>query len=137
LSFAADFDAINNVLRITIDGQLTDSVALDCSETLRKCAALFPGRHNIVDLSQVTKYDVSPDAIRQLAVMPPSPVQATSRMLVVVAPKEHAYGMSRMFQLLTERSRPNQHVVHTMDEGFELLGIKSPEFGPIDWPKIG
>ena len=41
-----------------------------------------------------------------------------------------------MFQLLTETTRPNQHVVRTMDEAFELLQVKSPTFVPVDLSKM-
>ena len=136
MGFCVDFDANNNILRITFDGHVTDSVALGCAETVGRCATAYPEFRGIVDLSQVTKYDVSPEVIRQLARTPPS-VSGEAHALVTVAPKEHPYGMSRMFQLLTETTRPNQHVVRTMDEAFELLHVESPTFSPVDLSKTG
>jgi len=131
VGFAVDFDATNNILRITMDGHVSDSVALSCAQTVGRCAARYPQYRGIVDLSNVTRYDVSPEIIRQLARTPPS-ASPGPNALVIVAPKEHSYGMSRMFQLLTETTRPNQHVVRTMDAALELLQVKSPTFVPVD-----
>jgi hypothetical protein len=125
VGFVVDFDATNNILRITMDGHITDSVALNCAKTVGRYAASHQGYRGIVDLSNVTKYDVSPEVIR------PN-VSGEADALVVVAPREHPYGMSRMFQLLSETTRPNQHVVRTMNEAFELLQVKSATFVPVD-----
>lgn len=43
-------------------------------------------------------------------------------------PKNFIYGLARMFQILTEDTRPELQVVRTMDEAFRLLEVKSPEF---------
>lgn len=135
MGFVVDFDATNNILRVTMDGHVTDSVALRCAETVGRCAASYPQFRGIVDLSKVTKYDVSPELIRQLA-RAPLTVSAEAYTLVIVAPKEHSYGMSRMFQLLSETTRPNQHVVRTTEEAVELLQVKTPAFVPVDLSKI-
>jgi hypothetical protein len=131
VGFVVDFDATNNVLRVTMDGHITDSVALSCAKTVGRYAASHKEYRGIVDLSGVTKYDVSPEVIRQFARTPPN-VSAEAYTLVIVAPREHPYGMSRMFQLLSETTRPNQHVVRTMDEALELLHVMSPAFIPVD-----
>jgi hypothetical protein len=131
VGFVVDFDATNNILRITMDGHITDSVALSCAKSVGRYAASHQGFRGIVDLSKVTKYDVSPEVIRQFARTPPN-VSAEAYALVIVAPREHPYGMSRMFQLLSETTRPNQHVVRTMDEAFDLLQVKSATFVPVD-----
>jgi hypothetical protein len=136
VGFVVEFDARNNILRVTFEGHLTDAVAFDCAETAARWAASHPRFRGIVDLSRVTKYDVSPESIRRLARTPPSPSPA-AYTLVIVAPKEHHYGMSRMFQSLSEGTRPNQHVVHTMDEAYRLLQVESPAFGPADWEQTG
>jgi len=36
--------------------------------------------------------------------------------------------MMRMFQMLGEPTRPDLHVVRTMDEAYRLLRVESPEF---------
>ena len=134
MGFFADFDPTNNILRITLEGHLTDAVAFDCADKVGAFSASQPPTNTIVDLSSTTKYDVSPEAIRRLARTPPS-TSPTTQTLVVVAPKANAYGMSRMFQMMTEGTRPNQHVVRSMDEAYKLLGVKSPDFRPLNWDR--
>lgn len=131
MGFVVDFDATNNILRVTMDDHITDSVALRCAETVGRYAASRREYRGIVDLSNVTKYDVSPEIIRQFGRTPPN-VSADAYTLVIVAPGKHPFGMSRMFQLLSETTRPNQHVVRTMEEAFELLHVMSPAFVPVD-----
>lgn len=77
----------------------------------------------------MTNFEVSSDAIRQVAAAPPAFPPAYMRVLVV--PKAIIYGMARMFQILGEKTRPDLHVVRTMDEAYRLLRVESPEFGPV------
>jgi hypothetical protein len=39
--------------------------------------------------------------------------------------------MMRMLQILSEESRPELHVVRTLDEAHRLLLIESPEFSSV------
>jgi hypothetical protein len=48
-----------------------------------------------------------------------------------VAAKDVVYGATRMFQVLSENTRKNVHVVRTLDEAYKLLGIESPRFVPV------
>jgi hypothetical protein len=77
----------------------------------------------------VTKFDVSSDAIRELARRPP--ILPSSFMRIIVVPQEYLYGMMRMFQILSDQARPELRVVRTMDEAYRLLLIESPEFSPV------
>ena len=42
------------------------------------------------------------------------------------------YGLARMFQILTEDTRPELRVVRTMDEANRLMEVESPEFQPVE-----
>lgn len=65
---------------------------------------------------RVTKFEVSSNAIRELAQS--SPIIPAGYMRVIVAPQDFRYGMMRMFQILSEKTRPDLHVVRTMDEAY-------------------
>ena len=130
MGFVADYDAKDNILRITFEGNLTDEVALMCSQALRKSLASESPFNVIIDLTGVTKYDVSPEFIGRIAMGRPSQSPSV-RVLVIVAPKDYAYGMSRMFQQLSESNRPNQSVVRSMEDAYRVLGLNSPEFMPL------
>jgi hypothetical protein len=45
--------------------------------------------------------------------------------------------LSRMFQMLGEETRSDSHIVHTMDEAYQLLYVQSPKFVPVSWAKTG
>jgi hypothetical protein len=53
----------------------------------------------------------------------------------MVVPQDYRFGMMRMFQILSELTRPDFQVVRTLDEAYRLLRVESPEFGPIEAPE--
>ncbi len=129
MAFVIEFDARNNILRTSLEGRVTDAILLDCYATTARYAASHPGCRGIADVSGVTKFDVSSTAIKQLSKAPPA--IPAPYMRVFVAPQAHVYGMARMFQMLGEETRPNLHIVRTLDEAYHLLQVESPEFSPV------
>lgn len=93
----------------------------------RDVVASLPACKSIVDLSGLTRFDVSTAAITRLA-RSHSPDLPTR---VFVAPKDVVYGATRMFQVLSERTRKNVHVVRTLEEAYKLLSVESPKFTPV------
>jgi len=135
MGFVLDFDARNKILRVTLEGRLTDAILLGSYTAAAGYVESHPPCRGIVDFSGVTTFEVSSDAMRELAGR--APAFPAEDMRILVAPRDHIYGMTRMFQILGERTRPNMHVVHTMDEAYRLLRMESPEFGPINLGKTG
>jgi hypothetical protein len=76
----------------------------------------------------VTEAQLSGDAVRQVERR--QPVISTGYTSVVVAPQDYVFGMMRMLEILSEKSRPELRVVRTMDEAYRLLQVESPEFRP-------
>jgi len=60
---------------------------------------------------------------------------ADNYLAVIVAPQNVLYGMSRMFEQFSTDTRHNIHVVHTMDEALQLIGVPSPTFNLIEFPE--
>jgi hypothetical protein len=50
---------------------------------------------------------------------------------VFVAPTPHIFGMARRFEILGEETRPNWHVVRTLEEAYEVLDVRELQFEPI------
>ncbi len=121
-----EFDARNKILRGTLEGRVTDAIVLDAYASAARYVASHGPCRGITDISRVTKFEVSSNAIRELAQR--TPVIPAGYMRVIVAPQGFRYGMMRMFQILTEKTRPDLHVVRTMDEAYRLLQVESPEF---------
>jgi len=127
--FVVDFDARNNILRGTLEGRMTRAILLDIYAAAAKYMASHPPCRGILDFSRVTGFEVSTAAIKQVAAAPP--VFPAGYMLVLVTPKDPLYGMARMFQILSEKTRPDLQVVRTVDEAYRLLQVESPEFSPV------
>jgi hypothetical protein len=129
VSIVVEFDAKNNVLRGTVHGPMTGVILLDFYSAATEYMVCHPPCRGILDFSQVTEFEVSPHAIRQVAAAPPAFPAGYVRVIVV--PIDFIFGLARMFQMLGEKTRPDLHVVRTLDEAYRLLQIESPEFRPV------
>jgi hypothetical protein len=130
VGFAIDFDATNNILRLALEGQVTDAILLEAYATAARYVESHAPCYGILDGSGVTKFEVSSNTVRDLAMS--APVIPAGYIRVVVAPLDSFYGMVRMFQTLGESTRPDLHLVRTMDEAYSLLRVESPEFSPVE-----
>jgi len=129
MGFVMEFDAKNNILRGTLEGRVTDAILLDCYAAAARCATSHPQCRGLWDFSEVTEFAVSSHTIREMSRGPP--IISTGYMRVIVASQDYLFGMMRMLQILSKESRPELHVVRTMDEAYHLLLVESPEFGPV------
>ena len=129
MTVSFEFAEADRLLRMTFEGELTDPILLDAWRQAIKIATAFPRCRNIVDLSRISLLGISNDVIVTLART--RPVWSDDPLQVFVAPTDAVFGVSRMFQILSEQTRSNLRVVHTMDEAYKLLGVESPQFVPI------
>ncbi len=126
-----EFDPVNSVLLARLQGRLTESLLSEYSAAIRKYAVQTDARAGIFDFSFITDVNVSSDFIRDLARGAPSFPDAMRRPRIIVAPEKHVFGLSRMFQIMGEDTRPLLQVVHTMEEAFRELNIKAAHFQPL------
>ena len=119
-----EFDAANNIIRCTRTGQVTNDLMFEVYSEAQELLWARPSCNAIEDFSGVTRVDVSSEVVRRMADLP---VFSSIETLVIVAPQDHIYGLSRMYSILSERRR-NVHVVRTMEEAYSLLGVQSPQF---------
>ena len=126
MAFLLEFDAGHNIVRGTIKGHLTDAILLDCQAVATRYTKSHLPSRGIWDYSEVTEAQLSGDAVRQVERR--QPVISTGYTSVVVAPQDYVFGMMRMLEILSEKSRPELRVVRTMDEAYRLLGVETPEF---------
>ena len=128
MGFDVEFDAKNDILRVSLKGRVTDAILRDGYATAARYVASLGPCRGIWESSQVTKFEVSSDTIRQLAKSPP--ITPIGYMRVAVAQQDSIYGMMRMYQIIGEETRPDLRVVRTMGEARCLLRVESPEFSP-------
>lgn len=127
-----DFNAANNILRATIEGQITGETLLNFYGAALDYLAAHPPCRVILDLSPVTEFAVSSDAIRRVAATP-VPRRSAEDVWILVIQKDVIYGLTRMFQILTETTGNycELQVVRTLDEAYRLLRVKCPAFVPL------
>jgi hypothetical protein len=119
-----EFAEAEGVIRVTLNGAITDRVVMEIWSKGRSIVESLPACKSIMNLSGLTGFDVSTDAITRLARS--HSLDLPTR--VFVAPRDVIYGSTRMFQVLTENTRKNVHVVRTLEEAYKLLGVESPKF---------
>jgi hypothetical protein len=125
-----EFDPVNKVLLLRVAGPLTDEALAEGYRAIRRHSAATNPSAGIFDFTAVTDFPVSTEFIRQMAKN--EPAIPSDRPRALIASQTHAFGLLRMFQIMGEQTRPNLHVVRTLDEAFEVLGIQSPHFEPLD-----
>lgn len=124
-----EFDSRNFVIRWTLQGRVTDEVFSEYIHLSVATVPRFPAKALILDLTQAESFNVESKTLRELARKAPTLPSQFPR--VIVAQSNITYGLSRMFTILSEEQRPNSYVVRTMDQAYELLKIRDPEFAPV------
>ena len=127
-----EFDSVKQNPSAPVEGRLTDESVAEFYRAIREHWIASDASVGIVDFSAVKEFALSGDLIHRLAEQEPCIPDPTSRPRVIVAPDTHVFGLSRMFQILGEPSRPLLSVVHTLDEALAVLGIQSPHLAPVE-----
>jgi hypothetical protein len=102
-------------------GELEDSDLSEQRFQISNHPDFRPDFSYILDFTGVTKLKVSTAAVRDCATSPSLFVRDAVR--VMVAPAEAVFGLSRMYQMLAEETRPNLQIVRTLEEAYRILGI--------------
>jgi hypothetical protein len=131
MGFFLEFDATNNTVKLTFEATVTTAdIGGGAYSALRDFVATRPPCKGIADFSHVTVVEVADHIIRDRAKLPPA--MSGGQLFVIVAPRDHVYGLSRMFATLAEQTRPHVQVVRTMDDAYRMLGIASPQFSRVE-----
>lgn len=128
MAYSFEFDSASRTLLARFRGRVTDEALLNFYRvSTPKVIAAVDFEGVITDFSGVTSFEVMPETIRALAWSAPAvPDPATIR--IIVAPTPYLYGMARMFASHGEDTRPNLHIVRSLEHAYAILGIISPKF---------
>jgi len=102
-------------------GELEDSDLSEQRFQMANHPDFRPDFSYILDFTGVTKLKVSTAAVRDCATSPSLFIRDAVR--VMVAPAEAVFGLSRMYQMLAEQTRPNIQIVRTLEEAYKVVGI--------------
>jgi hypothetical protein len=123
---AFEFDPVNKVVCWRLQGEVTDKLSAESLHLVADILTDTNPKSGIIDLSQVTSFRISTETVKQTANS--RPLFPAELPRVIVASSDHVYGIARMFAALSNDTRKDAQVVRTMDEAYQLLGIKEPQF---------
>ena len=123
---------MNKILMGRFEGRITEELGAEFYGAIRKYSIATDANAGIFDFSSVTQIAVSSDFVRHLAQSEPAMPDVTRRPSFFVAPMTAGFGLSRMFQILGEATRPLLEVVRSVDEALADLGVQSPHFEPLE-----
>jgi hypothetical protein len=121
-----EVDSSSSVGRWVLKGDITDGTFTQSLAAVSRVIAGLDLSAGIIDLTEVTSFDVSEAALKDVAMT--GPVMSREMLRLVVAPEEQAFARARLFAVLSESSRPNLFVVRSLESAQHLLGIKEPNF---------
>lgn len=101
-------------------GPLTNADLTQYLRLLADDSRFRSGFNQLCDLRDVTEMRVGTSGIRQIVSL--NPFVAGSRRAVVVA-SDVAFGMARMYQILTDASPDELEVFRDLDEALRWLGV--------------
>jgi hypothetical protein len=134
MSHVIEFDAQERIIRVTVEGELSDKGASNLYWAVQKFLSAHEVRGGILDLSPVTSVSVSMDAVRALSKNPPlfpAPV-----VRVIVAAGDLIFGMARLFQISRSEIHSDLHVVRTLEDAYKIHGLVEPKFERSDEPPV-
>jgi len=132
MAYRFEFDPMNKILMGRFEGRITEELGTEFYGAIRKYSIATDANAGIFYFSSVTQIAVSSDFVRHLAQSEPAMPDVTRRPSFFVAPMTAGFGLSRMFQILGEATRPLLKVVRSVDEALAELGVQSPHFKPLE-----
>jgi len=124
-----DFDPFNRIARCSLEGRIGAEEVKKCYQDAADFFAITDAHAGIFDLTGVVSLDFPTQTVRELAKRPPV-LPNPDRIRVAIAPAPAVFGVARMFELLTDKTRPNLHIVRTAQEAWAILCVLEPQFKP-------
>jgi hypothetical protein len=124
--FFFEYDEANKIFAIRVMGTVTDDVFRAVYASTPRHVEGREIRAALIDLSTITGFDVTAAAIRQVSAQQPPIADPTPRY--VIATEAHIFGMARMFQIVASRGRDRLHVVRSVKDAHDALGLAAPRF---------
>lgn len=121
VSVNVTIDPSQKVVLVTLTGEIKDADLIEIASVTKAHPLFDPSFSEIVDFSGVTGGKVSTFAVQTLAQR--ASIYHRSSKHVVIAPQAHGFGLTRMYQVYAEETRPNMEVVHTLEEAYKALRL--------------
>lgn len=117
-------DPKQNLIRTTATGVLTDADILAMKRQMLEDPDFRPGMRELTDVRAIEKLAVTTEGVRRMVEHDQqNRADISSHRLAIVVSEEAAYGMSRMYQTMTETAMEHVGVFRSMEEAKKWLGI--------------
>lgn len=133
MSYRIAYDHANKIYKAVFSGTTSDDQFRAYFVEARKILSKIQPLAAVIDLSDVagTGGGVSTHAIEEMARAKPT-ISDPMVPIYVIAPADHVFGTSRMFQLMSGNRRPRLQIVRSAEEAYSQLNVKSElRFEPI------
>ena len=124
--YAIDLDPAARIVRVTVNGVLTDELLMEIYNTLKQMVSASGRYSGIFDFSHVVEDRVSYEGIRTLA--KEAIVILSGRLRVVVAATPSLHGLFRMYEMTRDGMRADLQVVGSIDEAYRMHGVHPEDF---------
>ncbi len=112
-------DARRRIVSTTFHGQVTTEELVRHGETILANARFRNDFADLIDLSSVSITAINEDALRALATGPS--IFGPDVPHVIIAPTDLPHELAMKYRDLSRQTRPNLHVVRTLQEARDLL----------------
>ena len=134
MDYRIDLDPTHSVIRLTVTAETaTRELGEDVYVRLTRIASRGGPYGAIFDLSGVKRSTISAEVIRDFAHRAPAVPEGRAR--VEVAKEPAVYGLARMLQLYRDCMGGQFHVVHSLEEAYDILGVRPEDFTQQLFPK--
>jgi hypothetical protein len=121
-----DLDPAAGIVRVTVDGVLTDELLQKTYNTLKRVVSGSGPYSGIFDFSQIVEDRVSSEGIRVLAGEAPTVLSGRQRVVVASTPSLH--GLFRMYEMCRDGMRVDLEVVEYIDQAYRIFGVHPEDF---------
>jgi len=112
-------DPSKKLFIIRMEGKITADDLKKLARNLKNHPQFNPTFDRLIDLSAIEKMEISSEVVRQLAVSSETTFDDSSRR-AIVASSDFMYGISRMYQTITNRLKQTR-VFRTIEEARQWL----------------
>lgn len=126
MHYVIDLDPAARIVRVTVDGVLTDELLGETYSTLERLVSGEDSYSGIFDFSKVVKDLVSSEGIGALARK--APILLSGKLRVVVANTPSLRGLFRMYEVSREGMRADLQIVGSIAEAYRMFGVHAEDF---------
>ncbi len=112
-------DPSKRMFIIKMEGNVTAEDLKELARNLKNHPDFNPAYDRLVDLSAIDKMEISTEVVRQLAASSETTFDESSRR-AIVASSDFMFGISRMYQTITNRLKQTR-VFRTLEEARQWL----------------